>query len=730
MKRARSWAFFWGLLVCAGAWGVVVGGAEFEESAGALVGLRGSGHEFLEGASGVWELEAMSGEEIRPEDAGLFEWDELDGGVELAWSDFAVNSAPGLRVAVRVKPAGSDSVWRIRVDGIEDFPLREVRFPRLERIAPQDGEQLAVPVWMGQLTNRARELFNAGGNGVRREWSYPGLLSMQLMTLSGEDGGLLVQCRDSGLLRKHFAVFGDGGGGLGLEVAHLPEVAAGVEAYETPYDTVVSTFRGDWYTAAETYRDWALAQSWARESRLRRGLTPDWVLDTALWVWNRGRSDGVLKPAVWLQDRLGMPVSVFWHWWHGCAYDAGFPEYFPPREGTEPFKEAVAAAGDSDVHALVYMNQRLWGMTTDSWAERGAERYAVKGPAGTVRPEVYNTFMKVPCASMCMGTKFWRNTYAGLAERAVNELGVAGIYMDQACSSLACYDPAHGHPVGGGSYWMAGFRALETDIRSRCGGVTLAGEGCGEAWLPHLDLMLSLQVSQERYMRAGEWEPVPFFQAVYHDCGVFYGNYSSLTRPPYDDLWPAEFAPEKPLDLLPRKYSRQFRLEQARAFVWGQQPTVANFRPEHFESRNAEMAYVERLARLRMRAKKYLLHGRFLRPPAIRAPRETFKMSRLSIYAGQRDAVKEFEMETPVLLTSAWRAPDGSVAFVVASVAASELEVRLPLDREAYNLPRAGAVYRLELDGGREKVAEFGAEDDALALKINPCGAQVFEIGN
>ena len=46
-----------------------------------------------------------------------------------------------------------------------------------------------------------------------------------------------------------------------------------------------------------------------------------------------------------------MPVSVFWHWWHGCAYDAGFPEYLPPREGTDAFKTAdgtinIAASGD------------------------------------------------------------------------------------------------------------------------------------------------------------------------------------------------------------------------------------------------------------------------------------------------------------------------------------------------------------------------------------------------
>src|ERR1035441_4776512 len=104
--------------------------------------------------------------------------------------------------------------------------------------------------------------------------------------------------------------------------------------------------------------------------------------------------------------------------------------------------------------------------------------------------------------------------------------GVNGIYMDQACTSLACYDPTHGHPVGGGVYWMQGFRAMASDIRRRCDSrhepVVLAGEGCGEPWLPYLDLMLSLQVSRERYMTPDAWDTIPFFPAVYHPYAVAY----------------------------------------------------------------------------------------------------------------------------------------------------------------------------------------------------------------
>src|SRR5262249_40433131 len=161
--------------------------------------------------------------------------------------------------------------------------------------------------------------------------------------------------------------------------------------------------------------------------RLKRNLQPDWVLQTGMWVWNRGRSDGVLAPAEALEKQLGLPVSVFWHWWHGCAYDTGFPEYLPPREGNQSFTNALRAAHADDTHAIVYMNQRLWGMTTESWTNENAARFAVKTDNGAIHPEVYNAFTKLPCASMCMGTQFWRDKYAGLASTAINQLGTDGI---------------------------------------------------------------------------------------------------------------------------------------------------------------------------------------------------------------------------------------------------------------------------------------------------------------
>lgn len=701
-----------------------------------------NGHNHVDASSSLdlWAIELPSNAKpaaITPTMAKSFSWthDPADSqAIRLVWREFNLKQSPDLRVTadVRITPHESVARWRIRVDGLGHLAPRMLRFPRIGNVERQDNEVLAVPAWMGERTRRARELLNPpGGHGRRMEWEYPGHLSLQCLAIYRENGpGLYVTSDDTGALRKHFAAFGDGRGGLGLDVAHLPETGAHSAAnFSPPYEVRIGAFTGDWFTAACRYRDWAQHQPWAKESRVKRGLVPPWVLDTGLWVWNRGRSEGVLEPAAVLQERAGVPVSVFWHWWHGCPYDVGFPEYLPPREGEDSFRKALQAAHAKNIHAIVYMNQRLWGMTTRSWSDKNAARFAVKGPDGKIAPEVYNTFTQAPCASMCMGTAFWRDTYAGLAEAAIRGLAVDGIYMDQACSSLACYDPTHGHSLGGGAYWMEGFRSLEADIRRRTAGVrpiALAGEGCGEAWLPHLDLMLSLQVSMERYAAPGQWEPIPFFHAVYHDCTVLYGNYSSLTYPPYDDLWPAQFAPKTPLQLLDRKFSRQFRLEQARAFVWGQQPTIANFRPTHLESRAEELGFVMRLAKLRARTAKYLLHGVFLRPPPLHVPEDEIAMSRLSIYAGQQNAVREFRRTVPRALAGAWQAADGDVAIAIANIADVPVTVTLKPARPEYPIAEAGTI-RCVSENGAAEAGRWKEGTAELAVTLPPDDAQVYE---
>jgi hypothetical protein len=719
----------------------------FDGRSGRLVELTdvSSGQAFVAAvadAGGPWLLDLPSGSSagaVSPEDAGSFRTERGEDGASLrmVWADFGLSAAPELEVVVTVGLRGGEpmSDWRIALSGLGTLGVEEVRFPRILGIPPLGaGEELAVPRWMGQRTHDPRaQLAGRDGGGRRLEWAYPGALAMQMLALYRPDrAGLYLATDDTLAFRKTFALEGEGDGSVSYEVTQeLSDPASPRDTWEPAFGSVVGTFHGDWITAVERYRAWGTRQRWARESRLARGRVPQWLLETGMWVWNRGRSPGVLPPAVALREELGLPVSVFWHWWHHGPYDTSFPDYLPPREGVEAFEQAVREAHASDVHMMTYMNQRLWCTHTPSWEAEGAERWAVKGRDLQVHEEVYNVFDPQPCAPMDVTTEFWRAKYAGIADTVLNQYGVDGIYMDQAVLSLVCWDPTHGHPVGGGNYWMGGFEALAADIRRRADSgpeLLLAGEGAGEAWLPALDLMLTLQVSQERYSDpASGWEPIPMFQAAYHAYGITYGSYSSLTMPPYDDLWPDSTAPAEPLRLLDVAFRRQFHLEQARSFVWGIQPTIANFMPSHLTDRPEETAFMMRLARVRAAALPWLLYGTFLRPPTLDAPEVDVTLSRVSIYAAQRSGPRVSGGRYPAAIAGAWRAADGSVAVAVASILDEPSTVSFTLDPAALGLDGGGRMFRIGASG-REPFGGYGPGATPVSLDLPAGGAVVLEL--
>ena len=720
----------------------------FDSRNGSLLTLtdRASGQSFVDGrsASAIWQLDRLGpgDSSVVPSSARSFSWHELPGdgrGLALVWSDFGLNEAPGLHVTATVRLLGDSALseWRIVVDSPGALAIEQVRFPRLVRIPPLGrGEELAVPRGMGALSRDPATLLRGGrdGKGRRLEWAYPGTLSLQVVALYRRGGaGLYAAADDTLAYRKTFAVWGDSDGSRGYELIHpLENPESPRTQWATPYATLLGTFQGDWITMAERYRAWGSRQSWARESRLRRGVVPDWLLHTGMWVWNRGRSPGVVPPALALQRALGLPVSIYWHWWHHGPYDTSFPDYLPPREGVDSFRAALATAHSAGSHAMVYMNQRLWCTGTPSWASEHAARWAVKEKDGRVREETYNVFDPQPCATMDVTTPFWRATYASIADTVLERYGVDGIYMDQAVQSLECWDSTHGHPVGGGNYWMGGFRTLAGEIRGAAPvkrPVLLAGEGAGEAWLPELDLMLTLQVSQERYTDAGSgWEPIPMFQAVYHAYGVTYGNYSSLVMPPYDELWPAQFAPPPPgpLALLDKRFRRQFYLEQARSFVWGLQPTIANFRASQLADRPKETAYLMRLARLRAKTLDYLLYGTFLRPPELSVPLVDVDLSRVSIYAARRGGPTVSAGRYPAAIAGAWRADEGSAAIALASIVDEPTSVSFAFDPAAYGLAQGGQIERID-EGGRRPFGEFSSTVVPITLELPAGGAYVLE---
>lgn len=646
--------------------------------------------------------------------------------VILEWADFPDmgSSSFNVRVKVAIDGHGAFSRWSISIKGMEGHHVQEVSFPQLSNFNKDLCTQFVMPQWMGELIqNPLDEMLHRSGKSL--SLNYPGVMSMQFEALYNDSGsGIYLACDDTMNYSKQFSLYTDSLHRINFRVVNYPDLDPGLKEYSPSYQVIVGPYSGDWLKAASIYREWGTKQRWARNSRMRSDKDRSWIDSTAVWIWNRGESSNVLAPAEALKSALGLPVSVLWHWWHGCAYDDGFPDYFPPREGSASFKDAVSKAATDGIHEVLYMNSFQWGTHNADYRAMDASRWAVKDISGQTQAHVFNIFTHHSLTPMCMGTNFWRGFYDSLAVKAIAEYKVSGIYMDQACINLKCYDPNHGHSVGGGNYWVNGFGKLTQSIRAGSGPErhpVLTGEGCSENWLPLLDGLLTLQVSQERYAGVQGGEVIPLFQAVYHQYGVTFGSYSSLVSPPYDALWPKADAPKDPESLLSAEFNQQFLMEQARSFVWGLEPTIANYHSFLNEKRSRETTYLMNLVKTRYQVLKFLLHGQFVRPPAMEVLEKTIPISRLSIYAGQGERVNTFHKKVPLIYYAAWMSGDGQLGIPVASIGDEAQKIDFAFKAKDYHLPSDGEVYFTNQDG-RKLLTKFSNGDIHVDFDLPAAG--------
>ena len=685
-------------------------------------------------STGLWQLD-LDQETVWPAHARHVDATTSDQTLTLCWSDFSGRGASSLMVTATITLGADGFVrWRLALRGIpEGWWLSTVRFPRLTGLNRLGVEEwLALPVGIGRLVREPRQWL-AGTAGRRWQGTYPGGQSMQCTALYASDGRGLYLATDDGSAHLKTAAWqgADDRGRLDYELLNHPPLPLVDGAYEMPYHAVLGTFHGDWLTAAEIYRSWALQQTWSVNSRFKRGLSASWLRETGLWMWNRGVSANIVSPAIALNHYAGVPVSVLWHWWHGCAYDTGFPEYTPPREGRDPFVAAVAQLKAHGIHPIPYVNGRLWGTTTQSWVAENARAAAAQQRSGDIYRKVYNSFTRLPCAPMCPSTALWQDKLANLFYEIVCDYGLPGVYMDQiaAMPPAPCHNPRHGHAASGGNVWATGYHQLMRRVRERIGpDASIATEGCCEVYMDAYDGFLTLDSSVERYDTriAGDlnWHPIPFFPSVYHGQTLLFGSYNSLVNPPYDELWPPALRPSDTLSLIEVGFSTHFRLDLARQIVWGLQPMLTNFCSMQLEARSAEMAYLRHLVRLAVAARKYLRDGTALRPPiAADLPTMAVPLRTRSIYTSH-DRETVHVRPFPAVCMSAWRAPDGDVALVLVNVSDQDVRLSLVPDWEAWGLTGKEQQWRLDKDAHRHPLAPIEGE---WVLDVAPQTAQIIE---
>ena len=660
---------------------------------------------------------------LESRDAGSFEWraDEDDGTavLTLVSSGFAGREVR-VTVTVTLNADSALSAWRMRVDGVGDATVYQLTCPIVSGLFvvgdPAPGEAIAFPrqsegyLYRNPFPVRDRLPLRAGAGPETADIGigelhglYPGNIPVQFCACYHDEAGLYLATHDAGQNVKTFGLTPVDGSPV-LSVSHLPSEVAGADA-AFDYDTMVGTFHGDWYDAAEIYRSWATRQWWCETKLIDRDIAP-WMR-SGFGVFQMSNYHlPVLKmnhPLATIADTVnelsadaGVPLlGLIFNWERGGGW-TGPKGFFPPREGENEFRNAMRRLREAGNYGFVYITGGQWYIRIgwypyDSWAEFEAEgrANAIMNAHGVV--DIGRWYETWEGARICPATPYVQQLQASIVMHLL-DLGCPVIQIDNfpCVGSEACHDPSHGHPLGHGRWWSEAWGRMLADIRrearAKDPGCALATEGVSENFIPWLDLFDQRAGNMEFFghYRRGDpmgGETIPLFSYVYNEyIGAYTAAYPECNRP--EVLY----------------WTRCFGKALTQSVV----PTGGRYFPEPAEFNPITLGFYKKVARAAAQeCWPYLMFGEMLRPPAIDVPSITAQYCNFTDDCDHPDPLKRHEVADRAVQHAAWRGPDGSIGIVFVNISeeAVAFDVELPaygMDGEAFDVDRI-------TDGERER---------------------------
>lgn len=471
--------------------------------------------------------------------------------------------------------------------------------------------------------------------------------------------------------------------------------------------------RGDWFDATLIYKNWVRqhARWFPQVTSEGRSDTPLWLRELSLWVSGDVKTqDGQitlesLSPLKKLQEFFGVPLGYHWYNWHQIPFDNDYPHYFPSKDG---FGEAVRALQESNIYVMPYINGRLWDTrdrgTEDFEFSRVARPAATEDENGEPYIETYGSKeadgSPVRMAVMCPTTSTWQERVQQIVLRLIHEYGVDGVYIDQiaAAEPKLCMNPAHGHPLGGGSWWNEGYWQMLDTLRAALpAGRMLTTECNSEVVARCFDAYLTWHWAQEGM--------VPSFPAIYAGKIQLFGRcYAS--KPPAE-------APT---------HAIAWRMVAAQQLVFGEQ--IGWFNLDALAQPGRPLDYIRRVVRLRHHLRRYFYAGEMGRPPRVTGDIPVLNADWQWTNFGQP------WVSEPALFRGAWVLPqEKRLVLAFANAATESYEVELQIDLAEYGLSaRRWSLRRLEGPGDMDKAGVPQIVSPVFSQKLAIASEAVFAL--
>lgn len=369
---------------------------------------------------------------------------------------------------------------------------------------------------------------------------FPNMIFSQFIAYMVGGYGVYLGMHDAERTTKHID-FCYAGEGIKLFMRAFCDVGYG-EDYTMPFDSVMQVVDGDWYAAAEIYRQWF-------SHHLPDGLTkigqatdlPAWYTQSPLVVAYplRGRhdtdtSDNGLYPYAnaypLLEDisqKTGSQVMALLMHWEGTAPWAP-PYTWPPYGGETEFSAFVDGLHQRDMLAGLYCSGLGWTQVSNvdpSYCME--EEFDRMHLARCICCDTDGRIESTICTAQRVGFDFCP------ADKAVKEIFktefdklcaskidyVQALDQNHGGGSYFCYGKDHGHPPAPGKWQQTEVNALLSSIDKQ--GVLF---GCESAAAE--PFLSQLRFSDNRFeLNYYVGEPIPVYGYLYHEyVNNFMGN--------------------------------------------------------------------------------------------------------------------------------------------------------------------------------------------------------------
>ncbi len=585
----------------------------------------------------------------------------------------------GARVTIRCPAAETLTYWNLEVNNRTTFWIGHIQFPVIE--VPFDdpaGKSFSHILWSfadGALSGPVEPSMSVGAWGGREKdapeiWrynNYPGeWTSTQLMAYYNDVGGLYVACHDSKGLPKFIDPLMESDG-VTMGLGHYPGTR-GPGATTLPYDVVLGTFHGDWYAAAEIYREWASRQPFCATKLAERRDVPKWLTESPVAIAFPMRGQGDWDPpaavnaeytpltnALPYLDKLAAGLEsplmpIVFNWEHGGPWVQ--PEAYPPLGGEAAVREFMTKTKANGWHPIIYGDGLCWVTWQKNtnydglpyFRAHGGEDAVVRRPDGTLLEDIW-AWRKNYVA--CVGTEKGRQMVLDMT-RHMAELGPGAIQQfDQGPGPRACYAANHGHPPVPGPWMTEAFNGLvRSDVetaRSVNPTVAMSCEGA-----PPETYLQDFQTWDARVSTC------PLYSFLYHEYGNgFEGFYTNRVNDEALRLSAAR--------ALVNGYLVDFTLRDKGRIEYDWDQTWTRAVPDQA----AILDWAKRGNHFRAGvARDFLVYGRMLRPWTVSG-------------VAQRDFGWGRE---PLVQSATWQAPDGRVGVVLANVSDLPASPRVELE--------------------------------------------------